>query len=156
MTSDSVREDGFRSDANHPILLFDGICNLCNGFVQFVLKRDGNELIRFGSLQSDAASKLLQQCDLPTNYTESLVLIEGRDCYTESSAVLRVCMHLGGMYQLLGVLGYIPKSVRDTVYRFIAEHRYDWFGERENCIVPDSSIQSRFIDSTEGESRGEP
>lgn len=123
--SDSGNEAGLPYDASHPILLFDGVCNLCNGYVQFVLERDDEERVQFGSLQSEAANQLLEQCDLPTDYTESLVLIEASDCYTESSAVLRICAHLGGVYRLLSVFDFVPKAVRDAVYRFVAEHRYD-------------------------------
>jgi predicted DCC family thiol-disulfide oxidoreductase YuxK len=136
----------YSENISNPILLFDGVCNLCNGYVQFVLERDNSERLRFGSLQSEAAGELLKQNDLPTDYTDSLVLIEGSDYYTESSAVLRICTYLGGVYRLFSAFSVVPKFIRDAIYRFIAERRYEWFGKRKQCMVPPPGVQSRFID----------
>lgn len=147
MPSEKQKDNNSNQQMSHHILLFDGVCNLCNGYVKFVLRRDGDDQFQFGSLQSEAGSNLLKRCGLPTDYTKSLVLIEGSDFYTESSAVLRICTQLGGLYRLLAIFSLVSKFLRDALYRFVAEHRYKWFGKREQCIVPPPDVQSRFIDS---------
>jgi len=140
------------AETEHPILLFDGVCNLCNGYVKFVLERDTHERFRFGSLQSDVADELLDRCDLPADYNDSLVLIEGSNCFTESSAVVRMGRHFDGTFGLLGALGVVPKPIRDIVYRFVADHRYEWFGKQDRCMAPDPNVESRFIDAVAEES----
>jgi len=139
------------SDANpddHPVVLFDGVCNLCNGFVQFILPRDTNGRFRFASLQSAVGQELLAEHGLPTDELESVVLIEGDDCYTKSDAVIRIAELLGGVYALLGPFRVLPRRLRDWAYDFVAARRYRWFGKKDQCAMPpsDVSVGERFLE----------
>ncbi len=137
--STEISEDG-------PIILFDGVCNLCSGFVQFVVPRDPVGKFRFASLQSDIAKELLAEHDLPTDELESIVLIEGDESYVKSSAVIRIATLLGGIYSLLWPFQFLPRFVRDRVYDFVADHRYKWFGKKDQCMIPEGDVQSRFVE----------
>ncbi|MBO9620009.1 MAG: DUF393 domain-containing protein [Niabella sp.] len=128
----------------HPIILFDGVCNLCNGAVQFIIKRDKRGVFRFASLQSEIGKKLLAQYLIPSNYG-SIVLIEGNKAWTKSTAVLRLSRRLSGAWPLLYLCLAIPRFLRDPVYNFVARNRYKWFGRREECWVPTEQLKERFI-----------
>lgn len=128
------------------VILFDGVCNLCSGFVQFVLPRDTEEKYRFASLQSDAGQALLAEHDLPTDELESVVLIEDGESYVKSAAVIQIAAGLGGAYRLLSPFRYVPAAVRDRVYDFVADHRYKWFGKKDRCMMPSGDVQSRFLE----------
>jgi len=130
----------------HPIVLFDGVCNLCNGFVQFIVPRDPDGKIHFASLQSDIGQELLAAHGLPTDTLESIVLIEGDDCYVKSGAVARIAAHLGGVYALAASLRYLPRPVRDRAYDFVAARRYRWFGQKDQCLMPTGDVRSRFLE----------
>jgi predicted DCC family thiol-disulfide oxidoreductase YuxK len=142
--------DGVDVPTDKPILLFDGVCNLCNGFVQWVIQRDPEARFRFAALQSEAGQRLLERHGLPTERFETFVLVEGEDYYTKSTAALRMCKRLGLPYSLLYPFVAVPHSVRDRVYEFVAANRYDWFGQRDRCMVPPSDLEDRFLD---GEAR---
>ncbi|RZH68566.1 thiol-disulfide oxidoreductase DCC family protein [Natrinema altunense] len=131
-----------------PIILFDGVCNLCNGFVQFVLPRDTEGQFRFASLQSDVGTELLAEHDLPTDDLESVVLIEGEDCYVKSDAVIRIARLLGGPYALLGPFRFLPQRLRDWGYDFVAARRYRWFGKKDQCTMPPADVDAgaRFLE----------
>ncbi|ELY90106.1 thiol-disulfide oxidoreductase DCC family protein [Natrinema altunense] len=131
-----------------PIILFDGVCNLCNGFVQFVLPRDTEGQFRFASLQSDVGTELLAEHDLPTDDLESVVLIEGEDCYVKSDAVIRIARLLGGPYALLGPFRFLPQRLRDWGYDFVAARRYRWFGKKDQCAMPPADVDAgaRFLE----------
>lgn len=129
-----------------PILLFDGVCNLCSGSVQFILKRDRTKKLRFASLQSKFGKRMLEQHGLPSNYTESLVLIDDGKVFTSSSAALKISTHLTGLWPLFRVFSVIPKFARDSIYNLIARNRYRWFGKKDVCWVPDPKWQERFSD----------
>jgi predicted DCC family thiol-disulfide oxidoreductase YuxK len=128
------------------VILFDGVCNLCSGFVQFVLPRDTEEKYRFASLQSDAGQALLAEHDLPTDELESVVLIEGGESYVKSAAVIRIAADLGGAYRLLSPFRYLPRGIRDRAYDFVADHRYRWFGKKDRCMMPSEDVQPRFLE----------
>jgi predicted DCC family thiol-disulfide oxidoreductase YuxK len=134
-------------------ILFDGVCNLCNGFVQFVLARDPCRRFKFGSLQSEAAQKLLARhvhsdigVGLESIPLSSVILLEddGR-IYRESAAVLRVLKGLSGLWPLMYAFVIIPAPIRDRVYRWIARNRYRWFGKRDQCMLPTPEVRDRFI-----------
>ncbi|MCF6410166.1 thiol-disulfide oxidoreductase DCC family protein [Pseudalkalibacillus salsuginis] len=127
------------------ILLFDGECNLCNGIVQFVIKRDPNTKFQFAALQSETGQKLLKEYDLPNQF-DSFIMIEGGKAYQKSSAALRVVSHLNGGWRLFTVFKIIPTPIRDVIYNFIARNRYKWFGKRDSCMIPTPDIKSRFLD----------
>jgi predicted DCC family thiol-disulfide oxidoreductase YuxK len=128
------------------VILFDGVCNLCSGFVQFVVPRDEAGKYRFASLQSDVGRELLAEHDLPTDELESVVLIEDGESYRKSAAIVRIAAGLGGAYRLLSPFRYVPRSLRDRVYDFVAEHRYRWFGKKDRCMMPSGDIESRFLE----------
>ncbi|WP_251034673.1 MULTISPECIES: thiol-disulfide oxidoreductase DCC family protein [Bacteria] len=127
------------------VLLFDGVCNLCNGAVQFIIKRDPDGLISFASLQSDTAQELLASQGLPTEHFDSMVFIENGQIYRKSAAVLKVSRHLRGAWRLSAVFFAVPRPLRDMVYSVIARSRYKWFGKREACMLPSPDIKNRFL-----------
>ncbi len=128
-----------------PILLFDGVCNLCSGSVQFILKRNAKENIRFASLQSEFGNASLKACSLPVNYLHSLVLLEAGKCYVKSDAALHVAKHLDGLWKLSYVFMIVPKFLRDPMYDLIARNRYRWFGKKDVCWIPNEKWKARFL-----------
>ena len=128
-----------------PIVLFDGVCNLCNGSVQFLLKRDPEGRFRFASLQSDAGRRLMAEHGLAVDSLSSVLLIEGGQVWQESSAALRIARHLPGAWKLLRVFAAVPRPLRDAVYRWIARNRYRWFGKTETCWLPTPELKARFL-----------
>jgi len=134
-------------EAQHGIVLFDGVCNLCNGFVNFVIDRDPAGYFKFGALQSEAARPYLERFGLRPDYMDSIVLIENGRLYRDSTAALRILRRLQGLWPLLYGLIVVPRPLRDAVYRWIARHRYRWFGRREQCRVPTPDLLARFLES---------
>ena len=129
------------------IVLFDGVCNLCNGAVRFIIKRDRFGKFRFASLQSDAGRALLERNGVMHWGTDSIVYIPQQgDAFSESSAVLYILKELGRGWQLLFPLIHLPGFLRDGIYRFIARNRYRWFGKKEKCMLPSDTTRSRFIE----------
>ncbi|MFC4552741.1 MULTISPECIES: thiol-disulfide oxidoreductase DCC family protein [Halorussus] len=131
---------------DHPVLLFDGVCNLCNGAIQFVVDADPDAVFRFAPLQSPVGRDLLASCGLPTDEMDTVVLVEDGECYTKSAAALRVARRLGVPYSLLWPFRFVPRPIRDAVYDVVAANRYRWFGRREGCMVPSPDVESRFLD----------
>lgn len=127
------------------IILFDGVCNLCNALVNFVIDRDPRSYFRFGALQSDRGCALLRAYRISTQDLRTLVLIEDGGAHVESTAVLRIVRRLNGLWPVLYLLIVIPRRLRDPLYRLIARHRYRWFGRRDQCRLPEPSIQDRFL-----------
>jgi predicted DCC family thiol-disulfide oxidoreductase YuxK len=130
----------------HPIILFDGVCNLCAGSVQFIIKRDNNKYFRFASLQSDFAKIILQPSQLSENNFSSIILWEDGKIYTQSAAALRITKHLSGGWKLLFALIIIPAFIRNYMYSIIARHRYRWFGKKEKCWIPNDEWKDLFIE----------
>ena len=129
------------------IVLFDGVCNFCNGAVRFIIRRDPRGRFRFASLQSDVGRRLLEQQGFADVSPETIVLIDDDGCHTRSTAVLRICRNLSGLWPMLTPLGLIPRSLRDAVYAAFARRRYRWFGELPVCPVPPPEIADRFLDA---------
>ena len=127
------------------VILFDGVCNLCSGSVQLILKRDPEARFRFASLQSEAGRSLMLEHGLDPDALSSVVLIEDGRAWQESSAALRIARHLPGAWKLLRVFTVIPRSLRDAVYRWIARNRYRWFGKTETCWLPTPELKARFL-----------
>lgn len=133
------------TEARH-IVLFDGVCNLCNASVQFLLKRDKKQRLHFASLQSDAAADLLRRHNYPQGADlNSIVFLDGNKVYTESTAVLRICRHLGFPWNWMQAFLIVPVPVRDAVYRWIARNRYRWFGKKDQCMLPEPGVAARFL-----------
>jgi predicted DCC family thiol-disulfide oxidoreductase YuxK len=126
------------------ILFFDGVCNLCNRSVQFVIKRDAKAKFRFASLQSESGQALLQKFRLPLNDFSSFVLIKGDTCYLRSTAGLHVLKELGGGWKLFYALIIIPRPLRDIIYSLVARTRYKVFGKCDTCMVPTPEQRDRF------------
>lgn len=130
----------------HPILLFDGVCNLCNGFVQFVIKRDEKGLFRFTALQSEPGQELLATYQQERSNFSTVILIENGQVYTHSDVALIVAKRLGGLWSLFYIFKIIPRPVRDSIYNWVARNRYRWFGEKPQCMIPTPDIKSRFLE----------
>lgn len=129
---------------SQPILYFDGVCGLCNGFVDFLIARDRNRVLRFATLQGPTAQK-----NLPKNLTQDLttfVLHDSRGTFLYSTAVLQAVAKLGGLWKLVSILLVFPRGLRDWVYRWIAKNRYAWFGKRQACRIPTEEERARFLD----------
>ncbi|HBL28436.1 MAG TPA: hypothetical protein DD490_16510 [Acidobacteria bacterium] len=133
------------SAASSPIVLFDGVCNLCTGSVQFILERDPQGLFRFASLQSEAGRRLLGVQAMEADSLGSVVLIESGQAFRESTAALRIARRLPGAWKLLWVFIAVPRPLRDAVYRWIARNRYHWFGKTEACWLPTPELKARFL-----------
>jgi predicted DCC family thiol-disulfide oxidoreductase YuxK len=129
----------------NPVILFDGVCNLCNASVTFAIDRDPGARLRFAALQSPAGRSLLESHGLPADYTGSLVLIEGGAAYPESEGALRIARHLTFPWPMFYGLRVVPRPVRDAVYRLVARHRYRWFGRSAVCRVPSGVTRHRFL-----------
>jgi predicted DCC family thiol-disulfide oxidoreductase YuxK len=129
------------------VILFDGVCNLCNGFVQFVIRRDPAGRFRFGTLQSEAARRLIASSAVTGPLPDSIVLVEDGRIWTQSSAALRVARRLSFPWPLAYAFVLVPRALRDWVYQVVARNRYRWFGKREVCMVPTPALRARFIDA---------
>jgi len=127
------------------IILFDGVCNLCNGFVQFVIQHDPGGQFKFTSLQSDKGQDLLK--DLPETYRQidSVVFLENGRFYQKSAAALRIIRHLSGAWPLLYIFIILPAFLRDWLYTLVARNRYRWFGRQESCMLPTPELKTRFL-----------
>jgi predicted DCC family thiol-disulfide oxidoreductase YuxK len=131
------------AEQDRPVILFDGVCNLCTGSVQFVIERDSRKRFRFASLQSPVAERLLGRRD----DLESMVLVENQKVYRKSTAALRIARRLDGPWPALSIFLLIPRPLRDWVYDAIGRRRYRWFGKRDACWVPSPELRERFLDS---------
>lgn len=130
---------------NDPVILFDGVCNLCNGSVQYVIRHDKEGYYRFASLQSQAGQQFLRQYNLPAQDFNSFVLIEDGKVYTRSTAALKVAKKLSGMVKLLYGFIIVPAFIRDGVYNLISRNRYKWFGKKDSCMIPTPALKQRFL-----------
>lgn len=140
----SVILDKMRRD-NRLILLFDGVCNLCNGVVKFILKRDKRAAFRFAPLQSETGRAYLGVFGLDPDALTSVILIEGDRCSQRSDAALRIALALGWPYKALYAFILVPGFLRDLAYDAVARHRYRLAGKRETCMIPTPDIRSRFL-----------
>ncbi|UAY52491.1 thiol-disulfide oxidoreductase DCC family protein [Ferruginibacter albus] len=127
------------------IILFDGVCNLCNRSVQTVIKNDPQAKFVFASLQSEEGKQLLKQFDLPVSKLDSFVLLQDDKAYTQSTAALKVAAQIKGAWKLLAVFLIVPKFIRDGVYDWIARNRYKWFGKQNECMIPTPELKARFL-----------
>ena len=132
---------------NKKIILFDGVCNLCDSSVQFIIKHDKKDIFRFASLQSEVGQQLMNERGIDSEEIDSIILIiPGQAYYTKSSAALEISKDLSGGYSLLGNFLYLPEFIRNSVYDFIARNRYKWYGKKDNCMIPTPELKAKFID----------
>lgn len=127
------------------IILFDGVCNFCDGTVNFLIKHDTKERFLFASLQSDAGQHLLKKLNLPTEHFDSFIYVKDEKYYTKSTAALHIAKDLRKWWQLVYILVLIPKPIRDRCYDWIAKNRYKWFGKKQECAIPTPEIRKRFL-----------
>jgi predicted DCC family thiol-disulfide oxidoreductase YuxK len=127
------------------MIYFDGVCNLCSGVVQFILKHDRREKFRFASLQGESGQALLAHHKFPQYHFDSFILEEGSEIYTRSTAALKAAKVLGMPWSLLYVFIIVPPFIRDGVYDLISRNRYTWFGKKENCWLPQTRWEKRFL-----------
>jgi len=132
-------------DIKSPVLLFDGVCNLCNASVQWVLKRDRKGIFRFAALQSEAGRALLRQSGLSSENFDTVVLVDGDRVFTRSDAALEIVRRIGGPWSLLGIFRIVPRPLRNAVYDWVARYRYRWFGKTQSCMIPQPEWAKRFI-----------
>jgi len=130
----------------HPIILFDGVCNFCNAWVKFILKRDKEGVFRFVPLQSDIGRKLLQEQDIDTVGIDSIMLLTPHGLLTKSDAVIAIAQQLPGLWSAFRILKIFPRSFRNRVYELIAKYRYHFFGKSSECMVPTPAMRSRFLE----------
>lgn len=128
------------------IILFDGVCNLCNASVQFVIKRDTKDVFRFVALQSDLGNKILNYIGINREHTDSIVLYEpGKAYFYKAEAALKIINEFGGLYYLLNILQIFPKFISNSVYDYIAKNRYHWYGKQESCMMPTPQLAAKFL-----------
>jgi len=130
----------------HPVILFDGVCNLCNNTVQFIIKKDKKDIFRFASLQSAFGNSVLQKFNLPADTFNSFILNQNGKIYTKSTGALLVAKQLPGTWKFLYVFIIIPSFIRNALYSIIANNRYKWFGKKEACWIPSPSLRNKFLD----------
>ena len=132
------------------VILFDGVCNLCNASVNFVIKRDRHDRFRYASLQSEIGKRLLEERHIDSNQVDSIVLIEpGVAYFLKSDAALEIANELGWPWKALHLFNYIlPVQLRNNVYDLIARNRYRWFGKKDQCMIPTPSLRSKFLDTS--------
>lgn len=130
--------------AGKTLLLFDGYCNLCNGAVQFILKRDKKKQFYFAGLSWPAGEEIIRLFPKFKD-ADSILVFENGKIFDQSSAALKIAGRLGGLWPLLGVFWIVPRFLRDAIYSFIARHRYKWFGKKESCMIPDADVKGRFL-----------
>ncbi|PAD34679.1 thiol-disulfide oxidoreductase DCC family protein [Terribacillus saccharophilus] len=129
---------------NKAIILFDGVCNLCNNSVQFIIKHDKAAYFKFASLQSDFGGQLKEAKQIP-GHVDSIILVENGKVYMQSSAILRISRHLNGPWKLAAAALIIPRPLRDGLYRYVAKNRYRWFGRQDQCMLPSPDLKERFL-----------
>ena len=136
----------YNVEQSKKIILFDGVCNLCNNSVQFVIKRDVNDVFQFAALQSEIGKKLLTERNIDTQEVDSIILIEPNIAYyTKSTAALEIGKHLKGLKAISSILLWLPEALRNIIYDFIARNRYKWYGKKDNCMIPSEELKSKFI-----------
>lgn len=131
---------------SHPVVLFDGVCNLCNRSVQFIIRRDKKDQFRFAALQGKTGQEILARHGLPADSFNSFILAEGDKIYTRSTGALRMLRILGLPWSLFYVYIIVPRFFRDGVYNWIARNRYRWYGRQESCIIPTPELRKKFLD----------
>ena len=130
---------------DRPIILFDGVCNLCDSAVLFIIKHDKKELFMFASLQSIAGQKLLQQYNLPADELNSFIFIYKGKAFSRSTGALKVVKKLNGLLPILYSFIVLPEFFRDSIYKWVAKNRYKWFGKKDTCLIPITELKARFL-----------
>ena len=130
---------------DHPVVLFDGVCNFCNGAVQFIIRHDPQSVFRFAAYQSEAGNKLALRHGIDPQKLETFAIVVGDKAFLRGDAALATASYLGGFWRLALVFKLVPKFLRDAAYGMIASNRYRWFGRQEGCMVPSADVRRRFL-----------
>ena len=130
---------------NKSVILFDGVCNLCNASIDFIIKRDKKDKFRVGALQEEAGKKLLSKFQVNPEYLDSLVLVEEDQVYFRSTAALRIARNLSGLWPLFYGFIILPSGIRDLIYDWIGKNRYRWFGKKNTCRLPTPEERAKFL-----------
>ena len=133
------------TDIQSPVLMFDGVCTLCSASVQWVLQRDKAGVFRFAALQSETGRQLLERFGLDSAAFDTVVLVDGEQVFTRSDAALEVLRRLGRPWSWLAILHWLPRSLRNAVYNWVARNRYRWFGRQRECWLPRLEWKDRFL-----------
>jgi len=132
---------------NKLIVLFDGVCNLCNDAVVKIIKNDGNDIFRFTSLQSETGSKIMDHLGMDMTKTDSIILYDpNKAYYIKSEAALKILNQFSGFWKLFQIFTIFPNSFNDIFYSLIARNRYTWFGKKEYCMIPTPELKAKFLD----------
>jgi len=128
------------------IILFDGVCNLCNGAVQFIIKNDKKDIFRFVALQSELGKEICQYIGVDQTRIDSIILYHpGVAYYYKSSAAIEIAEDLGGIYSLISIFKIFPEKLRNYIYDYIAKNRYKWYGKKESCMIPTPKLRKKFL-----------
>lgn len=138
--------DPLTDNTQHNLILFDGVCNLCNASVRFIINRDKKEKFKFASLQSAAAQPYINRFAISGHDLYSIVLIMDNKLYDRSSAALEIAKNLSGLWPAFYIFKIIPKFLRDAVYNLIAKNRYFLFGKKDECMIPTPELKARFLE----------
>jgi len=131
---------------NKKIILFDGVCNLCDSSIQFIIKHDKNDLFRFVALQSDLGQEITKYIGVDITKTDSIILYEpGKAYYYKAEAALKIAKELGGIYRAISWFSILPKSISNIVYDYIAKNRYKWYGKKDVCMIPTPELKAKFL-----------
>ena len=136
---------GADSALGKPVVLFDGVCNLCSSSVIFIIKRDRGSKIKFASLQSEFGQEQMKRFKLPASLLNSVLLIKNGKLYQRSNAALEIVSVLDGLWPLFFIFKIVPRFFRDLIYDWIAKNRYRWFGKKEECMIPTPEMRERFM-----------
>lgn len=128
------------------VVLFDGVCNLCNSYVNWLIDHDRKNIFKFAALQSETGKKLVDQLGLKGNYLDTIIFYNNGKGYTHSTAVLHIVKQLGGVYRFAAVFLLVPPFIRNAVYNLVARNRYRWFGKRNTCRIPTPELKARFLE----------
>lgn len=129
------------------IILFDGVCNLCDSSVQFVFKHDKKDIFRFVSLQSDLGINIIKHLGIDTSKVDSTILYEpGKAYYYKSDVAFKILKEISGIQRILLVFSILPKPILDYIYDYVAKNRYKWFGKKESCMIPTPELKSKFLE----------
>ena len=134
------------SKENSKVILFDGVCNLCNNSVKFIIKNDKRDIFKFAPLQSEYGINVQNRHNININEINSIILINGEKIFTKSNAALRIAKDLGAPYFIFYIFIVIPVFIRNFIYDFIAKNRYKWFGKMESCMIPSNELKNKFFD----------
>ncbi len=134
-----------RALSDKTVVLFDGVCNLCNGSVLFIIKRDPQSKLKFASLQSEFGAEQMKRFNLPLSALNSVLLIKGGQLFQKSNAALEIARMLEGMWPGMYAFKIVPLFIRDFIYDWIAKNRYRWFGKKEECMIPTPEMKARFV-----------